>query len=118
MRFIDGLRNERESPTAAYHQFLLKASKFPGDVHAFFEGQDDVSFYTNFLHRFTSNSKGIHPYRCGNKRGVYEAHGKVHQMRRRERVVFFVDKDLSDILNEDWEGSQDIYVTDSSSIEN
>jgi hypothetical protein len=70
MRFIDGLRHERESPTAAYHQFLLKAAKFPGDVHAFFEGQDDVSFYTNFLH------------------------------------------------NEEWEGAQDIFVTDYYSIEN
>lgn len=118
MRFIDGLRHERESPTAAYLQFLLKASKFPRDIHAFFEGQDDASFYTNFLHRFASNPKGIHPYRCGNKRGVYEAHSKVHQMHRQERVVFFVDKDLSDILNEDWESAQDIYVTDYYSIEN
>lgn len=118
MRFIDGLRHERESPTAAYHQFLLKAPKFPRDIHAFFEGQDDASFYTNFLHRFTSIPNAIHPYRCGNKRGVYETHGKVQQMRRQERAVFFVDKDLSDILNEDWESAQDIYVTDYYSIEN
>jgi hypothetical protein len=118
MRFIDGLRHERESPTAAYHQFLLNASKFPRDVHAFFEGQDDASFYTNFLRRFTSNPEGVHTYRCGNKRGVYEAHSKVKNIRREERALFFVDKDLSDILNEDWEDASNIYVTDYYSIEN
>ncbi|HEY6284112.1 MAG TPA: DUF4435 domain-containing protein, partial [Ktedonobacteraceae bacterium] len=97
---------------------MLRAWKFPRDVHAFFEGQDDVSFSTNFLRGFASNPKSIHPYRCGNKRGVYEAHSKVKNIWQQGRVLFFVDKDLSDILNEDWECASNIYVTDYYSIEN
>lgn len=57
MLFIDGLRHERESPTVAYHQFLLKDSKFPRGIHAFFEGHDDLSFYTNFLYKFILDTK-------------------------------------------------------------
>lgn len=49
---------------------------------------------------------------------MYEAHSKVKNIWQQGRVLFFVDKDLSDILNEDWECASNIYVTDYYSIEN
>ncbi len=118
MLFVDGLRHERESATSAYHQFLLRDSKFPGNIHAFFEGQDDLSFYMNFLHKFTSDTNYIHVYKCGNKRGVYETYSKIMYLNRQGIPLFFVDKDLSDIMEEEWEEAPNIYITDYYSIEN
>jgi len=118
MQYIEGFRRERESSASAYFQFVFAAPKYPNDIHAFFEGHDDLSFYVNFLRSFATNSKSIHVYKCGNKKGVYEAHEKVINGVRQGVVLFFVDKDLSDVLNEVWEQASDIYTTDYYSIEN
>lgn len=118
MLFIDGLRRERESSIAAYHQFLLRDPQYPLDFHAFFEGQDDLSFYINFLNDFVVDSFNIHVYKCGNKRGVYEVYRRITATTRQGKPLFFVDKDLSNFLDEALETAPNIYVTDLYSIEN
>jgi len=115
---IDEFRNERESPASAYFQFLRNLkSQANNDIHAFFEGRDDRSFYMNFVYRF-SNNQDVYTYLCQNKKGVYETYGKTLKSHYRAITLFFVDKDHSDILAEKWEQSSNIYVTDLYSIEN
>ena len=117
MLHTEDFRRERASPTSIHFQFRLKDAHAPNNVHVFFEGHDDLSFYMNFLLTFSSD-KEIYPYICSNKRNVYETHGKVTNGDCQGITLFFVDKDLSDVLNESWERAQNIYVTDYYSIEN
>src|SRR5437016_2126039 len=119
MKFVEVLRHKRENYTSAYLQFILTKQKSPKEVHAFFEGHPDSSFYTNFLLRFISNPELLHSYKCGNKKGVYDAYQKIRANKMlNKKVVFFVDKDLSDVLDESYPVATNIYVTDYYSIEN
>jgi hypothetical protein len=119
MSFLDELRETRETASSAYHLFLLDYSKDPKAVYVFLEGRDDSSFYTAFLRKFASDFVALHIYRCGNKMGVYEAYDKVSRRSTHSGItLFFVDKDLSDILAEDYTRAPDIYVTDYYSVEN
>jgi hypothetical protein len=116
---VEDLRRERENPRAAFLQFLLNDPKAPSGVHAFVEGQDDLSFYTNFIRTFAANPNDVYPlYTCGDKEGVYKAFKLIMGRTRQGIAIFFVDKDLSDILDENWVQASNIYVTDYYSIEN
>lgn len=115
---LDEFRYERESPASAYFRFLQNLeSQAKNNIHAFFEGRDDSAFYVNFIQRFASNQE-VYTYLCKNKKGVYETYGKILKASYRVTALFFVDKDHSDILNEQWEQAPNIYVTDFYSIEN
>src|SRR5437868_13607169 len=108
---VEDLRHERENPRAAFHLFLLNDAKSPKGVHAFVEGHDDVSFYTNFIHNSVFDPDDVYPlYMCGDKDGVYKAHSLVMNSKPVGTTLFFVDKDLSDILNEEWTQALNIYV--------
>jgi Protein of unknown function (DUF4435) len=109
---------KRENSFSAQHQFLLNLnSQAKNDIHAFFEGRDDRSFYMNFLHRFSKNQE-VYTYLCKNKKGVYEAYRMTLKVHYSAITLFFVDKDHSDVLGEECEQAPNIYVTDLYSIEN
>ena len=120
MVFLDELRRARESPVAAYQEFLLHYQRVPKDaVHAFFEGHDDVSFYINFILGFVDDANNVYTYKCGNKEGVYQTYHQITKLQNlQNKVLFFVDKDYSDVLGEDYPKDKRIYVTNYYSIEN
>ena len=116
---VEDLRHERENPRAAFLLFLFNDAKVPKSIHAFVEGKNDASFYTNFVLNAILNSDNMYPmYICGDKEGVYKAHSLVMNNNPRGTTLFFVDKDLSDIFNENWLKASNIYVTDYYSVEN
>jgi hypothetical protein len=115
---IEQLRSSRESAAAAYHKFLLEYPKARDHAYSFFEGREDASFYTNFIARFISTEK-IHGYRCGKKQDVYDVYTKINKREESPiHVLFFVDKDWSDLLEESNPIDSRIYVTDYYSVEN
>lgn len=58
-------------------------------------------------------------YRCRSKADVYNAFSRIKSEGfKKERVLFFVDKDLSDFLIETWPVDSNIFVTRWYSIEN
>jgi hypothetical protein len=119
MTFLDELKRARLSPISIYQQFLLKNHSSSSDcVHVFFEGHGDFSFYTGFLRRFAPHPNCLHSYKCGNKANVYATYSKIMLASPKGKVLFFVDKDFSDILNENYPTAENIYVTDYYSIEN
>lgn len=119
MSFLDELRSSRETPTTAYHLFLLNHPKGTGAVHAFFEGNDDSSFYLNFLNHYTEDRYQLFIYKCGNKKSVYETYEKIYAHGFPEFILlFFVDKDLYNFLDIKTPVSDNIFVTDYYSIEN
>ncbi|HEY0738661.1 MAG TPA: DUF4435 domain-containing protein [Herpetosiphonaceae bacterium] len=119
MSFLDTLRNARSSAATCYQQFVNDNPRFSNHVLAFFEGHDDPSFYYTFLRTYIDDPKKIHVYKCGNKNQVYTTYSKIVQRNDIQNIVlFFVDKDLSDILNEQYVVAPNIYVTEYYSIEN
>ena len=119
MKFVDRLRAARAGAGTALHQFLLNHKRCRRIVHVFFEGFDDQSFYYGFLQNMAPLECELLPYRCGNKTAVYEAFLKINpRIASSGEALFFVDKDLSDFLGEEWPVASDIFVTRHYSIEN
>ena len=123
MTFLDLLRSARGTTASLLHTYRLQLAPISSQrrVHAFLEGHDDESYYVHHLTTRTSEYE-IKTYKCGGRDVVLDMHDLV----RAEAVtltnfpVFFVDKDLSDIIDraEQREVSEVVYVTDFYSIEN
>jgi len=117
--FLESLRREAQSPNSAYIQFLQRYKKTDNALHLFFEGQDDPSFYLNFVSQLVDEDIKIHIYNSGNKDYVYHNYSRINwSTYEKKRVLFFVDKDHSDILGITYPESSNIFVTKYYSIEN
>ncbi|HWY59460.1 MAG TPA: DUF4435 domain-containing protein [Terriglobales bacterium] len=87
-------------------------------THAFVEGAPDLAFYRSYVERYVEGSE-LRMYNCEGKANVYQAYAKVvERFPRCRRVVFFVDKDLDDILGVPWPSDPRIYITDFYAVEN
>lgn len=101
MTFLDSLRRSRQSTASAYHLFLLNYRKESDTVHAFFEGHEDPSFYSNFILNFLSHPTPLEVYICGSKSKVLEVYPKIMaRLPSKQTALFFVDKDFSDLIGE------------------
>jgi hypothetical protein len=113
------LREARSTRVAVLHEFLTQYDGSLGRVHAFFEGYDDVAFFLPFLRQYAPEGTQVIPYRCEGKARVFEAFQEITKRVRSVRsVLFFVDKDLDDILGVPWPTDPRIFTTDVYSVEN
>jgi hypothetical protein len=88
-------------------------------LHAFFEGHDDIAFFSPYIERALPAGMRFYPYRCEGKSLVFEAFAEIaNRFSETRNVLFFVDKDIDDILGTPWPTDPRIYVTDVYSIEN
>jgi hypothetical protein len=117
--FTDLLRRARSSRTTILHKFLTNYDASSPRVYAFVEGDPDVVFYRTHIRAFVENPALIFLYSCGGKPKVYEAYRNiVARLPGCTRVLFFVDKDLDDIIGQTWPTDPRIFVTEFYSIEN
>jgi len=87
-------------------------------VHAFVEGTPDLAFYRIFLERYTT-ADNLYMYNCEGKARVYEVYQNIVARFPRSRLVlFFVDKDLDDIIGQAWPVDPRIFITEVYSVEN
>lgn len=100
--------------------FLFQYKKDKKYIYGFVEGAEDISFYQNFVKSHLMETDCIiHFYPCGNKQKVLEMYNRIDwALCSIERVLFFVDRDLSDFFKEDKVKKKNIYITDKYSIEN
>ena len=117
--FIDTLRAGRSSRAAVLHEFLAQYNPHSKRVYAFFEGHDDIAFFSPHIEQQLPPGAQLLPYRCEGKGRVMEAFkGVIERIPHVQRTLFFVDKDLDDIVGTPWPTDPRIYVTDQYSIEN
>jgi Protein of unknown function (DUF4435) len=119
MSFIDLLRQSRSSSIATLHKFLTNYNPGTQRVHAFVEGEPDRVFYRTCLERHCSPLSKIFVYNCEGKKRVYEIYSEIikrHPTCR--RVLFFVDKDVDDIVGITWPSDPRIFTTEVYSVEN
>jgi len=119
MTYIDTIKEAAKTPLTVNLLFKQRYKKNSKEIHIFYEGQDDPSFYTNFLNQKLNNEFQVFHYRCGNKDKVYDNYKKMDwTVLNKNRVLFFVDKDFSEILNLIYPVDENIFVTKYYSIEN
>lgn len=117
--FSRALSRSVEREVVAIHKFLLNFGKGGCVVHLFLEGRVDESFYGTHVRRFASRECRISAYVCGSKRAVYRVLEKTQDKRRDGHIkLFFVDKDLDDVIENDYVTHDSLWVTEYYSIEN
>jgi hypothetical protein len=119
MSFLKELEDSLSEVTVLKHDFLLCYSRTEKIVHAFFEGKTDESFYGTFLRAELPNGWKLKSYICKNKDGVYYYFEEFKHMHLiAQPLLFFVDKDIEDVIPFLRIADEKIHVTDYYSVEN
>jgi hypothetical protein len=119
MSFTDLLRNARSSRISVFHKFLTHYDPNSDRIFAFVEGDADEAFYRAQIQRYVPDQRKIYLYNCEGKKGVCDVYADViKRYPKCERVLFFFDKDVDDIVSAPWPADPRIFVTECYSIEN
>jgi hypothetical protein len=117
--FLDSLKKSLSDEVVITHHFLLEYNPASQIVHAFFEGKTDESFYGTFIRRLKPSGWKLCSYVCGNKDSVYYHCKKLSSKHRKNQpILFFVDKDIEDIIPYERKLDEKIFVTSYYSVEN
>lgn len=114
----ESLIKDREQAKVALIR-LKQVYKPQGDTYYFIvEGKDDIAFYSCVCTRYPKlSSAEIIP--ANNRKNVVDTYASVDwSIYSKKRVLFFVDRDLSEMTSEYTPEDINIYVTDMYSIEN
>jgi hypothetical protein len=118
MSFADELVEAGASVPAVLHEFLLQHDPKEERIHAFCEGYEDPSFYRPEVEKTAGNRRTFF-YRCHGKWKLFALFDQITaRVGDYPHTLFFVDKDLSDLIPETYPSDSRIYVTDYYSIEN
>lgn len=116
MSAVQLLKDKAKGSNYIYLKLLQKYRFDANEMHYVFEGYDDVSFYFNFI-RHISDSYVTH-VSLGKKQSV-ELYQKIDWTKYdKTRIIIFIDKDYSRLLDEDEIDDENIYETTYYSIEN
>ena len=108
-----------ENVDTAYHEFLLIYREDELCVYGFVEGKDDPCFYRHLVEKELPEKWSVKLISSGNRNKVLRSHQSFDwNNHNKERICFFIDRDMNDFLNTTVESSSNIYVTDGYSIEN
>ncbi|MFL1418975.1 DUF4435 domain-containing protein [Pseudomonas fildesensis] len=119
MDFLATLKAAIQEPIVLKHNFLVCYDSKANNLHVFFEGKTDESFYGTYLRNVKPESHTLKSYICGNKDSVYYYHKQLgHLYRKEQPLLFFVDKDIEDIIPFYRDVHDNIHVTEFYSVEN
>ena len=103
----------------AYHSFLSSYSKEGRVIYGFVEGKQDPSYYRGVIDGLKPSAWEIRLIPAGTKSKVYDLYRMIDWRRyKKKRICFFVDRDLSDLIPENWPSHDNLFVTSKYSIEN
>lgn len=121
MSAVEELRAERHGRTVPLTQFLADYCKYDCRVcYGFVEGKDDPSYYRVVIKSKLPADSSIILYPSGGKENVSYIYKQIDwQCFSKKRIVFFMDRDLSCIVeDENIVHDENVYITDKYSIEN
>ena len=117
----ESLIAERESVNEAVLKIKQKYSKSHTEKNIFIivEGKNDITFYGMKAENYKQQDSRIQVIPAGNRKKVVDAYRKLdwHTFSK-SRILFIIDRDLSDYTKEDTPTDDNIYVTDNYAIEN
>lgn len=119
MDFSEKLRAEASSGHARFHEYALTVDKAPIDsFFFFFEGSDDPAFYIGFMFDRLAD-RPYFEFICDGRDQVIKVHELVSRDGRATgKALFFIDKDHTDIQQENSELPESIFQTSTYSFEN
>lgn len=108
-----------QSSNTAYHEFLLCYKPNECIVYGFVEGNEDPMFYRGLIENHLPEGWELILIKTGSRDNVFTTFQNMNWTRfPPKRVCFFVDRDLSEFLEEELCSGSNLYVTDNYSIEN
>ncbi len=108
-----------ESNVDKYHQFLSDFKRTKKVFYGFIEGIDDKSYYYALFKRIIPSDWDILLYDAGCKKNVLRIYKEFDWSEYdKNRILFFIDRDLDDLLAKNTAKGKNIYITDGYSIEN
>ncbi|HIF9104261.1 TPA: DUF4435 domain-containing protein [Photobacterium damselae] len=119
MSFLDYLNNELSNENIEHHLFLIDFNPSKKVVHAFFEGKTDESFYGTAIRNMLDDDYELKTYICGKKDSVLYHYREIgHKTSIIQPLLFFIDKDIDNIIPIDVVRAETIYETTLYAIEN
>lgn len=119
MSYTHRLKQALSGPKTILHKFLTHYDPNSERIYAFVEGDADETFYRGQIQRFISDESLIHTYNCEGKAKVINAYRDiVAKYPDCQRVLFFLDKDVDELIGVKWPSDPRIFVTECYSIEN
>jgi hypothetical protein len=119
MGFIDILNRAAEISEASLIKFFQQYRRRDNAIHIFFEGNEDQSFYSNYIDQYFGIDKPRYYYISNGKDNVYQNYKDINwDSYLKNRVMFFVDKDLDDTIGRVRPFDENIFVTKYYSVEN
>ncbi|KAA6314669.1 hypothetical protein EZS27_034750 [termite gut metagenome] len=117
---IDIHKQALDSSQIVLHEFKSRYNRNSNIIYGFVEGKEDPCFYRGFIENNIPSSWKVEIWPSGSKSNVYLIYSKLDwKYFNRNQVLFFVDRDLSDFVNEEkYIKAKNIYITDNYSIEN
>lgn len=119
MSILQVLEESLASDAPAYMEFLYRYNPKKKQVFAFYEGDEDSSFYHQILERNIKPGFELEEIVAGCKNNVLKLSREFNwAIYNKQQILFFVDRDLSFWLNENIEYDDNVFVTDGYSVEN
>jgi hypothetical protein len=113
---VTALKQNAFGPNYVYLKILQKYKFNSDELHYIFEGYDDQSFYFNFFQNLGSDPL---TYISLGKKHSIELYNKLDwSVYDKKRIIIFIDRDYSQLLNELVPSDLNIYETTYYSIEN
>lgn len=117
----ESLLEAKDSINEAVLRIKQKYSRNVDNKTIFFvvEGNDDIPFYATKGETFLPENWKIEMINARNRKKVVDAYNKIDwNVYDKNRILFFIDRDLSDYTGEETPTSNNLYVTSKYSIEN
>lgn len=119
MSFLDELERCSLSDAPSYIDFLYRYNPKKKQVFAFYEGDEDSSYYQFILRRIVGDDCEIEQIVAGCKNNVLKLQREFDwKTYNKQQIAFFVDRDLSFWLGDDEHYGENVFITDEYSIEN
>ncbi|ULG90794.1 DUF4435 domain-containing protein (plasmid) [Leptospira interrogans] len=119
MNLLQQIKEEAKNSISAYTEFLLNYKKEKSDFHLFFEGNDDLSYYVCVINRHCKLMEFSNTYITYGKENAKQIYFRIDWKKyKKNRVLFFLDKDHEEYITNNSQLSKNIFITDHYSIEN
>lgn len=116
--FVDFLEEEGRSWSSVLHVYRQGYRAGSGTIHLFFEGIDDKKYYMPYVRSQIENLE-TQTYVCNGKTDVLRLRDEIYINELNDvKILFFVDKDFDDLLDQLPGPFEDLFVTEFYSIEN
>ena len=119
MSILQVLEESLDSDAPAYMEFLYRYNPKKKQAFAFYEGDEDSSFYHQILEGNIDPDCELEEIVAGCKNNVLALNRSFNWIRyHKQQILFFVDRDLSFWLNEANDYDDNVFITDGYSVEN